>query len=116
MATPRLCAIGRDDNGIYYYVDRTREDGTLRLFLGPKGKAKQLPLSDLTVDAAGGVLTSAQGRLSIVLEAGEVERMRWSNNETALDLTPLDLWQNRGLIYSELGAYGKRLGTPCDDL
>ena len=110
-------AIGRDDDGVYYYVDRTiGDESTLRLFVGPKGNVKQLSLTDSTVDAAGSVLTTTSGRLSIGLEGGKVSEMRWRLDETSLDLTPLDLWQNRSFIYGSLGAYGKRLGTPCDDL
>ena len=110
-------AIGRDDEGVYYYVDRAiGDENTLRLFIEPKGGVKQVGLSDSTVDATGGVLTTSKGRLSIGLEAGEVSRLRWRQDETSLDLIRLDLWQNRAFIYGSLGAYGKRLGTPCDDL
>ena len=110
-------AIGRDDDGVYYYVDRAiGDENTLRLFVGPKGNVKQLGLTDSTLDAAGGVLTTTNGRLSIGLEGGKVSQMRWRQDETSLDLIPLDLWQNRSLIYGDLSAYGERLGTPCDDL
>ena len=110
-------ALGRDEDGVYYYVDRAIDDeGGPRLFVGTKGNVEQKQLLDSTIDADGGVLTTDGARLSIGLEGGQVSQMRWSLDEVRVDLTPLDLWQNRSLIYAGLGAYGERLGTPCDDL
>lgn len=112
---PHLLA--RDDEGRYFYVDAARDPWSgrpasrqdLRLRYGKKGALAPVELQDTISDRAGLVLVTSSGRL--VSRGGAVE---WVGPGARAALTRLDLEDSGGLVYGELGAYGKRLGTPCD--
>lgn len=122
----------RDDKGSYYLVDRLRTEDRLdrrdfRLFVGPRGKMKQLPLKDIVDDSEGMIFSTKNGELRLVF--GSVgrstddkpvkEEFRWIEGKKVAQLTdvPLDVPMNARLVYLDLGPYvGQRLGTPCDDL
>jgi hypothetical protein len=112
---PHLLA--RDDQGSYFFVDaardpwsgRTADRPDLRLRYGRKGALAPVELADVLDDSGGLVLVTASGRL--VGRGGQVE---WVGPAGRTPLTPLDLGSAGPLVYGELGAYGSRLGTPCD--
>jgi hypothetical protein len=81
----------------------------LRLRYGRKGALAPVELADVLDDSGGLVLVTASGRL--VGRGGQVE---WVGPAGRTPLTPLDLGSAGPLVYGELGAYGSRLGTPCD--
>jgi hypothetical protein len=112
---PHLLA--RDDQGSYFYVDAARDPWSgrpadrqdLRLRYGRKGNLAPVEVVDAVSDAAGLVLVTGSGRL--VAKGAEIE---WQGPAGKTTLTPVDVRGAAGLVYGELGAYGKRLGTPCD--
>lgn len=122
----------RDDNGVYYLVDRYRSEDRLdrrdfRLFVGPRGKMKQMPLKDVVDDSEGMIFSTKNGELRLVFgHNGRADdnkplsdQFKWIEGKKSQQLTdvPLDLATNARLIYMDLGPYaGARLGTPCDDL
>ncbi|MEW5740286.1 MAG: hypothetical protein AB1938_15240 [Myxococcota bacterium] len=120
----------RDDKGNYYFVDRFRTSDRLdrrdfRLFVGPRGKMKQVPLKDIVDDSEGMVFSTKNGELRLIFgNAGSgddkerKEDFKWIEGKKQVHLTdvPLDLPLNARLIYLDLGVYaGAKLGTPCDD-
>ena len=112
---PHLLA--RDDQGGYFLVDAARDPWSgrpaerqdLRLRYGRKGALAPVELADAISDSGGLVLVSGSGRL--VARGGQVE---WIGAAGRTPLTPLELQAAGPFVYGELGAYGGRLGTPCD--
>jgi hypothetical protein len=112
---PHLLA--RDDQGSYFLVDAARDPWSgrpadrqdLRLRYGRKGALAPVELSDAVSDPAGLVLAGPAGRL--VARGADVE---WVGASGRTPLTPVDLRDAGPFVYGELGAYGARLGTPCD--
>jgi hypothetical protein len=110
-------ALARDQKGTYYYVDRPREpenNKAFRLFAGPRGSLKPLPMTNVVSDSQGDIFTTKKGELRLVLDKN---RSVWVARKAETELTSLPLDENRIMIYTDLGVYaGQRLGTPCDDL
>jgi hypothetical protein len=108
-------ALSRDDRGTYYYVDRLRdEEGGkgFRLFAGPKGAVKQLPLTNIVSDSEGEIFASkSKGELRFVQSPRQAT---WIKGDKRTDLTLVPVEDNVALIYGELGVYEGSLGTPCD--
>ncbi len=105
--------LARDDNGIYFFVDVLREGGKgHRVYVGAKGQMKAMPMTTLVDDAAGQIYGTKRGELRIVANAGE--KATWRKGKKSEQLVVLDPFENRYLIYRELGIYGQ-LGTLCDD-
>lgn len=113
-------ALSRDEDGVYYYVDRLRdEDGGkgFRLFRGRKGKLTAQKMIDIVHDSEGDVFATSTGDLRLILAKGKstwVSRKKKAEQRTELTIVPVE--ENGTLIYGELGVYNERLGTPCDDL
>jgi hypothetical protein len=108
--------LARDDEGNYFFVDRFREEHGgkgYRVFSGQKGAMKELAMTNVVSDSAGEIYATKSGDLRIVTE-GSTGKAYWKKGQTKNELIVLDLWQNRYLIYRELGIYG-RLGVLCDD-
>lgn len=104
-----------DDDAVYYYIDELREEyggNGYRLFVGPKGAMKEIPLANVATDTAGEIFATKSGQLKLV--ANEGSKAYWSKGGKKVELTIVDPWPNRYLIYRELGIYGS-LGTVCDD-
>jgi hypothetical protein len=109
--------LARDDQGAYFLVDAAREPNTgqpddrpeYRLRYGKKGALAPVELADTIADGGGLVLVSATGRF--VKRGGAVE---WSSGSGKTPLTPVEVRDASTFIYGELGAYGTKLGTPCD--
>ena len=119
----RAHTLARDDEGNYYYVDHAREPAEnfdFRLFYGPRGDLKRLPLINIVSDSEGDIFASKRGRLRLVLNrssGGAQRQWQWINSRKRIDLIEVPVPRNTQLIYRDLGVYdGQRLGTPCDDL
>ncbi len=105
--------LARDDNGVYFFVDVLRDGGKgHRVYVGAKGQMKLMPMTTLVDDAAGQIYGTKRGELRIVANAGE--KATWRKGKKTEQLVVLDPFDNRYLIYRELGIYGQ-LGTICDD-
>jgi len=115
--------LGRDDDGLYYYVDR--HDDQMRrfdrhLYIGRRGRMKRVRLKDVINDASGMLLVGRAGeRLKVKFDprAGTT-KIRWRRKGKAeVPLISVDpvLAVTRAFIYAELGVYlGVKGGTPCD--
>jgi hypothetical protein len=107
--------LARDDDAHYYYVDTLRDDlggNGYRVFMGMKGAMKQLPMSNMASDSAGEIFATKSGQLKIV--AGKTGSAYWIKNGRKTELTIVPVFDNRYLVYRELGIYGS-LGVVCDD-
>lgn len=106
--------LARDENGIYYYVDKLAGDGLqgVRVFVGKKGAMKPQAMTNIVADSAGEIYATKNGKLRIV--AGSEDKATWFKGKRPVSLLRLPLWENRYLIYRELGIYG-RMGYVCDD-
>jgi hypothetical protein len=107
--------LARDDDAVYYYVDKLMEEvggNGYRLFVGQPGAMKELAITNLAVDSAGEIFASKVGTLKI---AGKKASAAWLKGGKKIDLTLVDVDADRYLIYRGLGIYGQ-LGLVCDDL
>lgn len=119
--TRNAYALARDDDGVYYYVDRLDEangGGGFRLYRGRKGKLTLQKMKDVVHDSGGDIFATSTGDLRLIMDQ---EKSTWvargKKKDERTDLKVLPVIDNRGLIYGELGVYSdQRLGTPCDDL
>lgn len=114
--------LARDDAGNYYYVDRLRdEEGGkgYRIFAGPAGAMKQLPMTNVISDSVGEIYATKKGELRLVFSrdsgAGQPETT-WIKGAARSLLTRVPVENNLALIYGDLGVYATSLGTPCDDM
>src|SRR5262249_50029599 len=112
--------LGRDDSGVYYYVDvLAKQYGGkgFRVFVGKKGAMKELPLTDVASDSAGDGVATKSGDLRLVgtsRGAGD-SKVMWIRGEKRTELVWLDLDVNSRLIFRDLGIY-KFTGTICDNI
>lgn len=108
-------ALARDEKGTFFYVDQVVGDkAQFRVFRGPRGAMKQVPVTSAVIDPAGDVFTTKDGALRVVAEKKE---SAWAKGKSRTPLTVLEVEENLQVIYKELGVYqGQKLGTPCDDL
>lgn len=112
--------LGRDDSGVYYYVDTIAKQyggKGFRVFVGKKGAMKEMPLTDVASDSAGDVFATRSGDLRLVGGGrGPGERkITWIRGEKRTELVWLDLDVNSRLIFRDLGIY-KFMGTICDNI
>lgn len=113
----------RDDTGIYFLVDRFRSKDDsdrrdFRVFMGPKGNMKLLPLKNIVDDTQGMILATKTGNLRLVTSAEGKLEGKWVQGKTETKLVEIDLdrYDTGRLVYLDLGPYSnQRLGTPCDD-
>jgi hypothetical protein len=114
--------LARDDQGVYFYVDRRRKaDGALdtkspdwRLYVGRKGALALVELVDVVADDAGFVFVTSGGRF-VARRVGQKFTAEWATSSARLGLTWLETSDYGPFIYGELGVYaGQQLGTPCD--
>lgn len=107
--------LARDDDARYYYVDAIRDEyggQGFRVFVGMKGAMKQLPIANVARDTAGEIFATKTGQLKIV--NGKIESAFWIKSGKKTELTVVPVFENRYVIYRELGIYGS-LGVVCDD-
>ena len=108
--------LARDDDGIYYFVDRLRGEDTtrgVRVFVGLKGALKQMPMKNIVSDSAGEIYATKSGELKIVTET-DTDTATWRKGKKRIELTMLRPSANQYLIARELGIYG-RMGYACDE-
>lgn len=106
----------RDDAGTYYFIDRVRDEARrdFRVFMGPRGKLKQLPLKDIVDDSQGTIYATKSGNLRLV---ANTSNYAWVKGKVETKLLDVPVVDNVRMIYMDLGPYsGQPLGTPCDDL
>lgn len=109
---PHLLA--RDEDGVYYYVDRMRQEHGgrgYRVFVGLKGAMKELPMKNVVQDSAGDIFATKSGDLRITTTDGKVF---WKKGGKKVELIKLEPADNRYVIYRDLGIYGA-LGAICED-
>jgi hypothetical protein len=109
-------ALARDDSGNYYYVDRMRDEyggKGHRIFAGPKGGLKELPMTNVVSDSVGEIYATRKGELRFVTDRSKAT---WIKGTAKTELTIIPIDQNISLIYGDLGVYDGSLGTPCDDM
>ncbi len=110
-------ALLRDRRGTYFFVDKLRRGGKgFRLFVGRRGAMKKYKLIDIVDDSGGQIFVTKKGDLHLVDD--DDEKLTWTRDEkSAKKLKKLPIWENRLLIYTDLGPYEtERTGTPCDEL
>jgi len=127
--------LARDDDGVYYFVDELREEyggQGYRVFVGPAGTMKELPMTNVVEDSGGFIFATKGGSLKIIVKVGERpprstaeggaevndskhDTAYWVKGGKKIELTVLEPGDNRYLIYRTLGVYGS-IGTVCDDL
>ena len=110
-------ALGRDNSGVYYYVDRLIKQyggAGYRVFIGKKGAMKLTQLADVAVDTAGEVFSTKTGDLRLVHGTDATgEWVRGTSQPTKLTMLNVDI--STPLIFSGLGIY-TFLGTICDSV
>lgn len=109
--------LARDAAGIYYFVDRLREafgGSGFRVFVGKRGKLKQLPLVDVADDEAGMVFETKSGEIRLTMDKNKERTVTWNVKGKTKNLTWLDPHAASYLISRELGIY-TGFGTLCDD-
>jgi hypothetical protein len=107
--------LARDDRGNYYYVDRMRDEHGgkgHRIFVGPKGAMKELPMTNIVSDSVGEIYATRKGELRFVTSTSSAT---WVQGQTKLALTIVPVEDNVAMIYGDLGVYEGSLGTPCDE-
>lgn len=111
-------ALGRDDEGTYYYVDalaRAYGGRGFRVFAGKRGAMRQLPLRDVADDDGGMVLATRAGTVRLLVDGAVPTEMAWIKGTRRVALRVLDPELNLPLIFRELGVYGFT-GNLCEDL
>ena len=84
-----------------------------RIFAGPKGGLKELPMVNVVSDSVGEIYATKRGELRFVTSNSSAT---WIKGATKTSLTRIPIEDNVGLIYGDLGVYEGSLGTPCDDM
>jgi hypothetical protein len=109
-------ALARDDMGVYYYVDRIRDEfggKGFDLYVGPRGNMVKQKMINIVSDSMGDIFATSKGDLRLILDRSEAN---WVKGKKRTALTYVPPTDNVYMIYAELGVYNERLGTPCDDL
>lgn len=110
-------ALARDETGTYYFVDKLRAQfggEGYRVFVGKRGKLKQLPLVDLAIDDAGMVFATKSGEFRLTIDNGKDRSATWNVKSKTKVLKWLDPEAASYLIHRELGIY-TGFGALCDD-
>lgn len=113
-------ALARDDDGVYYYVDRPvrREDRSFRLFVGKKNNLKLQKLVDVISDEGGDLFFTKKGKLMVKhFEDSAVWVDARSKKATKLVYLSVARGHHSATVYVDLGVYaGEPFGGACDDL
>lgn len=107
--------LARDDDANYYFIDQRRDvrDDLVepRLFVGPKGKVREVALNDVISERGALLALTPDGKLKI--SGGTAEWI--SSNGLSTPLTLVELTPDSAkLIYTQLAYKGQPLGTACD--
>jgi len=130
---PQLLA--RDEDLNYYYVDvflpprservpiGQKLGKDVRVWRGRKGRMKRLKLLDALSDSEGLIIETKSGRLHVVRDAEKstlskpVVNVEWRTKKVTKKLVKIPIGSaNLKLIYTDLGVYSGKFGTPCDDV
>ena len=107
--------LARDDDGIYYYVDRVLDEfggNGYRVYVGEKGKMKEAAVTTAATDTAGDLFVTKLGKLK---RETKQDKLTWTRTgKPAIELTNVEVDRNLYLIYRDLGVYGGSLGAVCD--
>lgn len=112
--THKPFALARNRKGDYFYVENGAEVNSkrFRVFVGPKGRMKEMKMINIIHDSEGVVFKTKKGTLKLVIEK---EKSLWIKGKKEELLVNVPLYKNFPIIYNELGIYiGKPYGTPCD--
>lgn len=115
----REVALARDNDGVYYYVDRASPHyggKDYRVYRGLRGQMVQTKLYDIVDDAKGKVFSTDKGNLRLILTPKETGEAFWLQGKKREALTVISEFEPgyRRLIYRELGIYdGEELGLLC---
>jgi len=112
----RAYALARNDKGIYYYVDKLRDEfggHGFRLWVGQRGAMKKQKMINIVSDSEGDIFATKKGDLRLILDRKDAT---WVRGKKRSHLTYVPVGRNVYMIYAQLGVYIQRLGTPCDDL
>jgi hypothetical protein len=107
--------LARDDRGNYYFIDRMRDElggKGHRIFVGPKGALKPLPMTNIVSDSIGEIYSTKKGELRLVTSSNSAI---WVQGALKRELTVVPVEDNVAMIYGDLGVYEGTLGTPCDE-
>ncbi len=111
--------LARDDDAIYYFVDRLRDEyggNGYRVFVGAAGDLKQQQMTNIAHDSGGEVFATKAGQMKVIIKDDDKHVQGiWVRGGKKTELTMLPVEENVYLIYREFGLYGA-LGTPCDDM
>ncbi|MCA9664602.1 MAG: hypothetical protein KC503_03410 [Myxococcales bacterium] len=121
-------ALLRDDDGVYYYVDKLwvpfrirgnphgSDDRGFEVYSGLRGKLKRLRMKNIVNDSAGQIFITTKGKLKLIVG----DKPAWYSRGKKTQLTSIEVKRStlaRVQIYMQLGVYrGERLEKPCDDL
>lgn len=118
--------LARDDDGTYYFIDsfsplrgEPRAPKDPRLFVGPRGKMKQVEIVNAVFDSEGEIYKTKTGTFRLVFNAGADGRpdYRWVSGSKKLTLVQVPVEDNLTVIWNDLGVYStKKYGSPCEDL
>lgn len=115
----REVALARDNDGVYYYVDRASlhyGGKDYRVYRGLRGQMVQTKLYDIVDDAKGKVFSTDKGNLRLILTPQEKGEAFWLQGKKREALTVIGEFEPgyMRLIYRELGVYdGEELGLLC---
>ncbi len=113
----QMYALARDARGIYYYVDRLKDQfGGLdyRVFKGPRGRVALTTMIDIVSDSEGMIFSTTSGSLRLVLSNKRPAGAKWKKGKRSEELVVVPDRTARPLVFNELGVYdGEELGTVC---
>jgi hypothetical protein len=107
--------LARDQQGNYYYVDRSTEPGRERdfqLYVGKLGNLKRQSMKNVVADSEGEIFSSSAGDLRFITGREEV---LWIKGKSERKLRAVPIADNWQMIYNNLGVYfGLDMANPCD--
>lgn len=111
--------LARDNKGIYYYVDKLKEEyggRHFQVFIGRRGQQKLSKLTGVVNDSKGTMFSTPSGDLRLVVDTSGRKVATWIRGKQApKKLTMIDPNKNQVLIYDELGAYlEQKYGHICE--
>jgi hypothetical protein len=108
-------ALARDQQGTYYYVDRSTEPGRERdfqLYVGKMGNLKRQSMKNVVADSEGEIFSSSAGDLRFIIGRDEA---LWIKGKSERKLRAVPIAENWQMIYTKLGVYfGLDMANPCD--
>lgn len=108
--------LSRDTRGIYYYVDKYKDEfggKRYRVFVGRRGQLRLTKLKGVVEDSEGTLFSTDSGDLRLVVNSGDKTAV-WIHGRKSTPLASVSVDRNLKLIYEELGVYyGDETGFIC---